>query len=100
MHSETVKITDIQKFELKTVSDVRDEEENLAKISKTFPAFGSLDYIWDINSDWKNIRKDIKIIIVIMGIYESNQRKPCCDAEFQKIFRSNKADCILLRNPS
>jgi len=45
----------------------------------------------NINRDWKNIRKAIKITMtVISGIYESNQRKSCCNAEFKKLLDKTK----------
>jgi hypothetical protein len=61
------------------------------KSRKKNSGFGALYYMWDITRDWKNIRKYIKITVtVITGIYESNQRKSCCDAVFQKFLDQTK----------
>jgi hypothetical protein len=54
--------TEIERFSLKKLNEVKSKEQYKVKISNMFPALENLGDIVDINKAWETIREQIKIL--------------------------------------
>jgi hypothetical protein len=80
---------DVERFNLKKLSELEVRKEYQIKISKRSVALENVSDSQNINRAWENIRDNIKTRAKeSIGEYELKRHKPCFDEE--KIFRSNE----------
>jgi hypothetical protein len=68
---------DVERFNLKKLSELEVREQYQIKISNWFTALENLNVSEDINRAWENIKENIKILVIeSLGLYERKQHKP------------------------
>jgi hypothetical protein len=82
---------DIERFNLKNLSEMEVRKQFQIEISNRFEALENLNDSEDINKAWENIRDDIKISAKeTLGLYRQKQRKPWFDEECSQVLDQRK----------
>jgi hypothetical protein len=93
---------DVERFNLKKVSELEVRKQYQIKISNKFVALENLNVSEDINRALENIKESIKILAKeSLGLYERKQHKPWFDEECSKFLDQRKeAKIQWLQNPN
>jgi hypothetical protein len=93
---------DLERFDLKKLSDIKVKEKYQVEISTTFAALESLDKSFDINDDWESIRENIKTSAKENLAYKKlKHNKPWFDDECSRLIDQWKqAELQWLQNPN
>jgi hypothetical protein len=79
---QTAKKFDVERFNLKKLSELEVRKQYQIKISDRFAALENLNVSEDINWAWENIKESITISAKeSLGLYERKQHKPWFDEE-------------------
>jgi hypothetical protein len=94
--------SDLERFYLKKLDDVKVKEKYQVEISNRFAALESLDTSFDINNAWKSIRENIKTSAKDNLRYQKlKHNKPWFDDECSKLIDQQKqAKLQWLQNPN
>jgi len=93
---------DVERFNLRKLSELDVTKEYHIKISKSFASFENLNDGEDINRAWESIKKSIKILgKESLGLYVSKQHKPWFDEEYVRCLNQRKqTKTQWLQNPN
>jgi hypothetical protein len=94
--------TDVNRFNLKKLSEREVRKEFQIEISNRFEALENLNDIEDVNRAWENIRENIKISAKeMLGLYRQKQHKPWFDEDCSQVLGQRKqAKMQWLQNPN
>jgi hypothetical protein len=92
----------LERFNLKTLNEVRGKEHLRVQVSNRFAALQDLDAGVEIDSAWETIREKIKILAKeSLGYFELKKRKPWFDEGCSRLLDQTKqAKVKWLQNPS
>jgi hypothetical protein len=83
--------SDLERFGLKKLDDVKVKEKYHAEISNRFAALESLDESFDINNAWESIRENIKTSAKYnLGYQKLKYNKPWFDDDCLKLIYQRK----------
>jgi hypothetical protein len=83
--------TDVERYNLKNLSEREVRKEFQTEISNRFEALENLNDSEDVNRAWENIREDIKISAKeTLGLYRQKQHKPWFDEECSQVLGQRK----------
>jgi len=83
---------DVQKCNFRKLRELEVKEQYQIKISIRFAVLENLNDSQDINSDWDNIRENIKTSGEdSLCLHELKQKKPWCDEECLGFFRPKES---------
>jgi hypothetical protein len=75
---QTKEKSDMKRFNLKKLDEVKGKEQYQVEISNRFAALENLDHDVNINRAWETIRENIKVSAkASLGYYELKKHKPC-----------------------
>jgi hypothetical protein len=94
--------TDVERFNLKKLSEMEVMKQFQIEISNRFEALENLNNSEDINRAWENIKESIKISgKETLGLYGQKQNKPWFDEECSQVLGQRKqAKLQWLQNPN
>jgi hypothetical protein len=83
--------TDVERFNLKRLSEMEVRKQFQIEISNRFEALENLNDREDINKAWENIKENIKVSVKeTLGLYEQKQHKPWFDEECSQVLGLRK----------
>jgi hypothetical protein len=83
--------TDVEKFNLKKLSDMEVRKQFQIEISNRFEALENLNDSEDINRAWENIKEKREISAKeMLGLYRQKQHKPWFDEECSQVLGQRK----------
>jgi hypothetical protein len=82
---------DVERFNLKRLSEVEVRKEFQIEIANRFEALKNLNDREDINRAWENIKENIKVSAKqTLGLYKQKQHKPWFDEECLQVLGQRK----------
>jgi hypothetical protein len=99
---EAAQKTDVDRFNLKKLSETEVRREFQIELSKRFAALENSNDSEDINRAWENVKGNIKFSTkATLGPYGRKQHKPWFDGECSQVLGERKqAKMHLLQDPS